>query len=77
MNPAVLTLDERFKDLRVARKETLEDVAAHTGISKSTIAHYEKMATNQKSAFVVAALAKYYGVSADYLLGLKDEKEAL
>lgn len=68
-----LTLDERFKDLRVGRKETLEDVALHTGIAKSTIARYENMNDNHKDAYAVAVLAKYYGVSTDYLLGLVDD----
>lgn len=66
----VLTLDERFKDLRIGRKETLEDVALHTGIAKSTIARYENVNDNHKDAHAVAVLAKYYGVTADYLLGM-------
>ena len=66
----VLTLDERFKDLRVARKETLESVSEHTGIAKSTIARYENMGDNHKDAYSVAVSARYYGVSADYLLRL-------
>ena len=67
-----LTLDERFKDLRVQRKETLEDVALLTGIGKSTIGRYENENTNHKDAYAVAVLARHYGVSADYLLGLDE-----
>lgn len=69
----ILTSSERFKDLRVGRKETLEDVATHTGIAKSTIARYENVDNNHKDAHAVAVLAKYYGVSTDYLLGLAED----
>ena len=73
-NSIVLALDERFKDLRIARNETLNDVALHTGISKSAISKYENINDNHKDAYAVAALAKYYGVSTDYLLGMKDHE---
>lgn len=68
-----LTIDERFKDLRVQRKETLADVAAHTGVAKSTINRYENVNDTHKDAHCVAVLAKYYGVSADYLLGMTED----
>ena len=63
----ILTLDERFKDLRISRGETLDDVATNTGLAKSTINRYENMNDNHKDAHAVAVLSKYYGVSSDYL----------
>ena len=58
-----LTIQERLKDLRVERGLTLEQLAEQTGLSKSALGSYEAI-----------KLAKFYGVTADYLLGLSETK---
>ncbi len=70
-----LTLQEKLKDLSVERKLKLEDVAEATGISKSALGNYENIEYKDISHYNIALLAKYYGVSADYLLGLTEQKE--
>lgn len=80
------TPHERFNDARmqynVNGKETMAQVAQATGVPQSVISDLEKdpnkdadHATKpRKVAYqTVAALAKHYGVSADYLLGLSDD----
>ena len=66
-----LTIQERLKDLRVERHLTLEQLAEETGISKSALGKYESDDFKDISPFSIVTLAKYYGVSTDYLLGLE------
>ena len=67
-----LTIQERLKDLRVERGLTLEQLSAETGISKSALGKYEADDFKDISPFSMVALAKFYGVSTDYLLGRTD-----
>ena len=69
-----LTIQERLKDLRVERSLTLEQLSAETGISKSALGKYEADDFKDISPFSMVKLAKFYGVSTDYLLGLTEQK---
>ena len=69
-----LTIQERLKDLRVERGLTLEQLSAETSISKSALGKYEADDFKDISPFSMVALAKFYGVSTDYLLGLTERK---
>ena len=69
-----LTIQERLKDLRVERCLTLEQLSAETGISKSALGKYEADDFKDISPFSMVELAKFYGVSTDYLLGLTEQK---
>ena len=75
---AKLTIPERLKDLRVVDKHlTLEQLAEQTGLSKSALGKYETDDYKDISPFAIATLADFYGVSADYLMGLTDNKEVV
>ena len=65
-------LAKRLLELRKANNLRQEDAAREIGISFNSYCRYE---LNQRDpdAPVVAAMAKCFGVSADYLLGLSDE----
>ena len=69
-----LTIQERLKDLRVERGLTLEQLSSETGISKSALGKYEADDFKDISPFSMVELAKFYGVSTDYLLGLTEQK---
>ena len=69
-----LTIQERLKDLRVERGLTLEQLSVETGISKSALGRYEADDFKDISPFSMVELAKFYGVSTDYLLGLTEQK---
>lgn len=69
-----LTIQEKLKDLRVERHLTLEQLAEETGISKSALGKYESDDYKDISPFSIVTLAKYYGVSTDYLLGMTETK---
>lgn len=74
---------ERFKDARTVHNQhgnqSLSAVATATGISKSKISDLERDYSdgNKKprdvGAFDITTLARYYGVTTDYLLGLTDD----
>lgn len=69
-----LTIQERIKDLRVERGLTLEQLAEQTGLSKSALGSYEADEYKDISHYALIKLAKFYGVTADYLLGLTETK---
>lgn len=70
-----LSIPERLKDLRVVDNPlTLERLAEQTGLSKSALGKYESDDYKDISPFAIATLAEFYGVSADYLMGLTENK---
>ena len=69
-----LTIGERLKDLRVAKKLTLEQLSTEVGISKSALGKYESDNGKDISPYSISMLADYYGVSSDYLMGRTETK---
>lgn len=65
---------KRMRDLREDRDKTQREIAQVLGTSQTMYARYERGA-NELPIRHLVALCRYYGVSADYLLGLKDEME--
>lgn len=69
-------ITERLKQLRIAEDWDQGDVARELGIPRSTYSGYEN-GSRKPSYNVVIQLAKFYNVSADYLLGLTNDPRAL
>ena len=69
------TIGEKLRELRTRRGLTLDAVALETGISRAALSSYETNDYKDISHISVAALAKYYGVTTDYLLGLTQHKK--
>ena len=69
-----LSIQERLKDLRVERGLTLEQLAEKINLSKSALGSYEGDKLKDISHYAISKLAKFYGVTADYLLGLSQTK---
>ena len=69
-----LTIPERLRDLRAERGTDLADVAAATRLSASALSTYENDERKDISHRAVIALASFYGVTADYILGLTEIK---
>ena len=64
-----LTIPERLKDLRVAKKRmSLQELSDATGIPSSTLGNYEKDENVDMSLGNLLTLADFYHVSTDYLL---------
>lgn len=77
MDDMILTIAERLKDLRKDRGLTLEALAEATNISRSALGTYEAGEFKDISPFSIVKLAKFYGVTTDYLMGVSNlEKEA-
>jgi transcriptional regulator with XRE-family HTH domain len=66
-------LFQRLKDLREDRDMAQKQIAAVLGIDQRVYSNYE---TGKRDIPVrhLIKLADYYGVSADYLLGMTNEK---
>ncbi len=60
---------KRIRDLREDHDKTQQEVADYLGTSQTMYARYERGANEMPIRHLIA-LCKYYGVSADYILGL-------
>jgi len=65
---------QRIRDLREDRDLSQTDVARLINVSQSTYSRYESGYLDIPSE-VLIALARFYNVSTDYILGLKDEQK--
>lgn len=61
----------RIKDLREDRDLRQIDVAEAVGIDQRSLSNYETGKTNPDSETVIK-LARFFGVTCDYLLGVSD-----
>lgn len=62
---------KRIRDLREDHDKTQQEIADILGTSQTMYARYERGA-NELPLHHLITLCKYYDVSADYILGLKD-----
>ena len=63
---------KRIRDLREDHDKTQQEIAAVLGTSQTMYARYERGANEMPIRHLIA-LCRYYGVSADYILGLQDK----
>lgn len=64
-------LSERLNELKTSRKLMQKQVAEGTGIPLRTYRRYEN-GEREPSASIIVALADFFNVSTDYLLGRTD-----
>jgi transcriptional regulator with XRE-family HTH domain len=64
---------KRLRDLREDNDKTQQQIADILGTSQTMYARYERGA-NELPIHHLITLCKYYGVSADFMLGLDDKK---
>ena len=69
-------LQKRMKDLRLQRGLTQNEPAAVLRTSREAYSMYEN-GKRQLSCQGLVQLAQFYGVTADYLLGLSDEPDGI
>lgn len=62
---------ERLKELREERELNQSQLALESGISQAAIAKWES-GDRTPNMYSLIILAKYFGVTTDYLLGLVD-----
>jgi len=64
---------QRVRELRLEKGWTQEELAEKLGLKKQTISGIENKNHTTKLETVIK-LAKFFGVSVDYLLGLTDKR---
>lgn len=67
--------DVRLKELRTKRNLSLKKLGEIIGASDTAIMKWEHNTAEPKASYIIA-LANFFDVSSDYLLGLEDETEA-
>ena len=67
-----MTYIKRIRDLRKDHDKTQQEIADILGTSQTMYARYERGA-NELPIRHLIVLCKYYGVSADYILGFKEK----
>ena len=67
-----VTYVKRIRDLREDHDKTQQEIADMLGTSQTMYARYERGA-NELPLRHLVKLCKYYGVSADYILGLSNK----
>jgi len=66
-----MIISTRIKELRLENNVSRAVLANAVGVDKRTISFWENGINEPKAGYIVK-LAQFFGVSADYLLGLKD-----
>ncbi|MCH5316637.1 MAG: helix-turn-helix transcriptional regulator [Eubacterium sp.] len=67
---------EIIRDLREDNDKSQKEVAEFLGTTQQVYSRYE-LGENEIPIRHIIALCKYYNVSADYMLGLTDNKKGL
>ena len=67
-----MIIDKRLKDLRLEKGLTQKQVAEQLGISSTCYSGYEQ-GYREPDLKTLIKICKFFEISADYLLGLKDE----
>ena len=65
-------LSERLKELRLANQKKQDELAELLGLSYSAYKRYE-YGEREPTASTIVRMARYFNVSSDYLLGLRDQ----
>lgn len=65
-------IDKRIKELRCERDLSQRELAKAIGVSPKAINFWEHGVNEPKASYIIA-LAKFFGVSADYLLGMEED----
>lgn len=66
-----MKIAERIYELRTEMKISQQKLADEIGVSRRAITFWES-GINEPKATYIARLSKFFGVSADYLLGLEE-----
>ena len=70
-NADMTILNKRLKELRIRNKLSQADLAKNVKISQAAINHWE-LGKHTPNAKAIVTLARYFGVTTDYLLGESD-----
>ena len=71
------TLRDRIRDLCRSKSITQTELAQALSIDKSTLSRFMTEKTNNLSSEYVIAIANYFEVSTDFLLGLIQDRKSV
>lgn len=66
------TFSKRLKELRTDNNLSMKDLAKKIDVTDAAISNWENNINEPKISYIIR-LCNYFDVSADYILGLKDE----
>lgn len=66
-----MQVKDRLKELRLAAGLSQQMLADKTGLSQSSIARWE-LGESEPTASAIVVLAKFFGETSDYILGLSE-----
>lgn len=72
----LLPVAQRLNELRHARRLAVAQVAERAGVSRESLHNWERRSGHYPRLDSLVKLAKFYGVSLDYLAGLTDQLSA-
>ncbi len=64
-------INERIKELRIEKNLSQTQLAKKIGVSQKAIDYWERAVNEPKASYIIA-LADFFEVSCDYLLGKKE-----
>ena len=70
------SFSERMKELRLEKGLKKTDVAAGTGMDRSSITKYENGERDNPTRAVLKTLSDFFNVTMDYLAGISDIRDA-
>ncbi|GHV34560.1 hypothetical protein FACS1894187_05370 [Synergistales bacterium] len=70
-----MTFRERLRSIRTTKNPTQRAVAIHLGVSERAYQHYEA-GTREPNIATLIALADYFDVSLDYLVGRSERPDS-
>lgn len=70
-NIGMKVFSERLKELRIEKGLSIQALAKQTGLSSSSLCRWENNQAEIKASEIVV-IAKFFGVTADFLLGLEN-----
>ena len=62
---------QRLRELRLDKKLSMKQLAKEINTTDSAISNWENGVNEPKISYVIS-IAKFFGVTSDYLLGLED-----
>ncbi len=66
-----MIINERIKELRTEKNISQKQLAKTIGVTQKAIDYWERAVNEPKASYIIA-LADFFEVSCDYLLGKKD-----
>jgi transcriptional regulator with XRE-family HTH domain len=72
----MVTIGDRIRELRLARKWTQNELADKLGLDRTTISKWERHGGSEPDTDTIKKLADIFEVTSDYLLGRTDDRNS-